>query len=129
MILVAVVHVVIEVFVEHSRLHLPVSIGQGDDLVFRKLHSSGLVDVDMTATYTDDTLILIEHRVDGGGVGLGATGEKEDLSIGQATGLADKLLGALTEFVETVGRGFGIVVFYQVVEHLLTSPVIVITFE
>ena len=128
-ILVAVVHIVIEVFIEYSCLHLPVRIGQGDDLMLCELHSSGLVDIDMTAAHTDDTFILIEHGVDGGGVGLGATSEEEDLGIGQPASLTDAVLGTLTEGIETIGCGFSIVVSHQVVKHLLTSSIIIVTFE
>ena len=94
-----------------------------------ELHGTSLMNVDVTAPHTDDTFILIEHGIDGGSVGLGATGQKEYLGVGQAAGLTDTVLGTFTEFIETVGCGFGIVVFYQVVKHLLTSPVIVVTFE
>ena len=128
-ILVSVVHIVVEVFFEHCRLHLSIGIGEGDDLMLRKLHGTRLMDIDMTTAHTDDALVLIEHRVDGGGVGLGTAGEEENLGIGQPASLTDAVLGSLTEFVETVGCGFGIVVFHQVVEHLLTSPVIIVTFE
>ena len=47
MVLVAVVHIVVEVFVEHLRLHLTLCVGQGDDLMLRELHGTGLVHVDM----------------------------------------------------------------------------------
>ncbi len=47
-----------------------------------ELHGTGLMDIDMTAAHTDDTFVLIEHGVDGGGVSLGATGEEKNLGIG-----------------------------------------------
>jgi len=47
MVFVAVVHVVVEVFVEHAGLHLAQGVGDGDDLMLRKLHGTGLVDVDV----------------------------------------------------------------------------------
>ena len=87
------------------------------------------MDIDMTAAHTDDTLILIKHRVDGGGVGLGTTGEEENLGIGQAASLADAVLGTLAEGIETIGRGFGTVVSDQIVEHLLAGSVIIVAFK
>ena len=97
--------------------------------MLRKLHGTRLMNIDMTAAHADDTLILIEHGVDGGGVGLGTTGEEENLGIGQPASLTDAVLGSLAERVETIGGGFSIVMFYQVVEHLLASPVVIVTFE
>ena len=47
MVLVAIVHIVIKIFVEYLGLHLPVGLGQGDNLVFCKLHGASLVDVDV----------------------------------------------------------------------------------
>ena len=90
-----------------------------------ELHGTCLMDIDMTAAHADDTLILIEHGVDGSGVGLGTTGEEENLCIWQAASLTDAVLGSLAKGVETIGRGFG----NQIVEHLLTSSVIIVTFE
>ena len=97
--------------------------------MLRKLHGTRLMNIDMTAAHADDTLILIEHGVDGGGVGLGAASEEENLGIRQAASLADAVLSTLAERVETIRSGFGIVMFYQVVEHLLASPIVVVTFE
>jgi hypothetical protein len=87
------------------------------------------MDVDMARTHTDDTFILIEHRVDGGGIGLGASCEEEYLGIGQSAGLTDLLLGPLRKFVEAIGRRLGTVIPDEIVKNLLTSPVVVIAFE
>ena len=129
MVLIAVVHVIVEVFVECGGFHLPVSIGDGDDLMFRELHGSGLMDVDMTTAHTNHTLVLVKHRVDGGGIGLGATRQEENLGIGHATGFTDTVFGTFTELVETVGCRLGIVVFHQIVHHLLAGTVVIITFK
>ena len=45
MILVAIVHIVVEVFVEHRRLQFAIGIGEGDDLMLRKLHGTRLMDI------------------------------------------------------------------------------------
>ena len=112
-VLIAVVHVVIEVFVECGGFHLSVGVGDGDDLMLRELHGSGLMDVDMTTAHTDNTFILVEHRVDGGGIGLGATCQEEDLGIGHAAGFADTVLGPFAELVEAVGRRLDIFTIYK----------------
>ena len=129
MVLVAIVHIVVEIFIEYGCLQFAIGIGEGDDLMLGELHGTCLMDIDMTAAHADDTLILIEHGVDGGGVGLGTTGEEENLGIWQAASLTDAVLGSLAKGVETIGRGFGTVVSDQIVEHLLTSSVIIVTFE
>ncbi len=59
MVFIAVVHIVVEVFVECGGFHLPVGVGDGDDLMLGELHGSGFMDIDMTTAHTDDTLILI----------------------------------------------------------------------
>ena len=72
MVAVAVVIEVVEILVKRLGLHLAQCVGDGDDFVLRKLDGTSLVDVDMTRADADDALILIEHGVDGGGVGLRA---------------------------------------------------------
>ena len=129
MIFVAVVHIVVEIFVECGSLHLPVGIWDGDDFMLRKLHSPSLMDVDMTAAHTNDALILIEHRVDGGGVGLGASRQEEDLGIGYATGFPDAVLSPFAELVEAIWCRLGVVVLHQIVNYLLAGTVIVVTFK
>ena len=129
MVFIAVVHVVVEIFVERGGFHLPVGVGNGDDLMFRELHGAGFMDIDMAAAHTDNTFILVEHRVDGGGIGLGAARQEEDLGIGHAAGFADTVLGPFAELVEAVGRRLGVVVFHQIVDYLLTGTVVVITFK
>ena len=129
MVFIAVVHVVVEIFVERGGFHLPVGVGNGDDLMLGELHSASLMDIDMAAAHTDDTLILVEHRVYGGGIGLGAARQEEYLGIGYAAGFTDTVLGPFAELIEAVGRRLGIVVFNQIVNHLLTGTVVVITFK
>ena len=92
-ILVAVVHIIVEVFVECGGLHLAVRIRDGDDLMFRELHGAGLMHVDMAAAYADHTLILVKHRVYGSGIGLCAACQEEYLRIGQSAGFADAAFG------------------------------------
>ena len=129
MILVAVVHIVVQVLVEHAGLHLAEGISDGDDLMLGELDGTGLVDVDMTRAHTDDTLVLIEHRVDGGSVGLGTSRQEEYLRVGHANGLADAVLGALGELVEAIGCGLGIVITHQVFQHFRMGPVVVVAIE
>ena len=129
MILIPIVHIVIEIVVQRHSLQLAVLFRQGDNLMFRELHRTSLMHVDVSRTDTDDSLILIEHGVDGRGVGLRATRQEENLSVGHAAGFADAGFSSVTEFVKTIRRRLGIVVFYQVVKHLLTSSVVVVTFE
>ena len=129
MILIAVVHIVVEILVEHLGLHLSRCVRKGDDLMLRKLHGTSFVNVDMACSYADDTLILIEHRVDGRGISLCSSCQEENLGIGQSAGLADPLFSTLGELVEAIGGGLGTIVFYQIVDHLLASAVIIVAFE
>ena len=73
-IFIAIVHIVVEILVESLSLHLSVVVGDGDDFMLSKLHSTGLVYINVSAANTDYTLVLIQHRVDGGGVSLRAAG-------------------------------------------------------
>ena len=93
MILVAVVHIVVEILVECRCFHLPVLVWDGDDFVLCELHGAGLMHVDMAAAYADHTLILVKHRVDGCGVGLCAACQEEYLRVGQSAGFADAAFG------------------------------------
>ena len=129
MILVAVVHIVVEIFVERRSLHLAIGIRDGDDLMLRKLDGSCLMDIDVTRPHTDNSLVLIKHRVDGGGVGLGASGEEEYLRIGQSASLTDSGFGAFGELVEAIRRRFGVVIPYEMVENLLAGPVVIVAFK
>ena len=129
MVFVAVVHIVIKVFVEYLGFQFTIGVGQSDDLVLSELHGTGLMNVDMAAAHADDTLILVEHRVDGRGIGLGAAREEENLGIGQTASLTDKVLGLLREFVEAIGCRLRIVMPDEVVNHLLTGTVVIVTFE
>ena len=97
--------------------------------MFRELHRTSLMHVDVSRTDADDALILIEHRVDGCGVGLCTARQEEDLGVGHAAGFTDAGLGSVTEFVEAIGCWLGAVVFHKVVKHFLTSSVVVVTFE
>ena len=128
-ILVAIVHIVVEVLVECLCLHLTVIVGDGDDFMLGKLYSTCFMHVDMTATHTDNTLVLVQHRVDGSGVSLSTAGEEEYLSIGQTAGHADALFCTFTKLVETVWGWFGVVVFNQVLQNLWMSPVVVVAFK
>ena len=128
-VLVPVVHVVVEILVEGHGLQFAVFFGQGDDLVFRELHGSGLMHVDMSRTDADDAFILVEHRVDGRCIGLSTACQEENLSIGQAAGFANACLRTITEFVEAIGCWLGAVVLHEVVNYLLTSSVVVVAFE
>ena len=47
MILIAVVHIVVEILIQRLGLHFAISIGNGNDLVLRKLHSTSLVHIDV----------------------------------------------------------------------------------
>ena len=82
MIFVAVMHIVVQILVECLSFHLSVVIGDGDNLMFGKLHSTSLVYINMSTAHTNHTFVLVKHRVDGGGIGLGASSQKEYLGIG-----------------------------------------------
>ena len=128
--IVAVMHEVVEVFVEYADVHLAVALlGQRDDFVLGELHGAGFVDVDMARVDTDDALVLVEHRVDGGGVGLGAARQEEHLGVGQSAGLADALLGTLGELVEAIGGGSGVIPPHEVLHHLGMGTIVVVAFE
>ena len=97
--------------------------------MIRELHGTSLVHVDMTAADTDNTLILIEHRIDGSGIGLRTSRQEKDLRIRQTTGLADTSLGTFRELVEAIWCRPRIVILHEVVDHLLTGSIVIITFE
>ena len=129
MVAVAVVHIVVEILVERLSLHLTERVGNGDNLMFGKLNGTSLMDVDMTRAHTDDTFVLVEHGVNGGGISLRATRQEEYLGIGHADSLANALFGALRELVEAVGCRLGIVVAHQVFKHLGVCPVVIIALK
>ena len=129
MVLVAIVHIVIQILIQSLGFHLAVVVGYGYDLVLCKLHRTSLVHVDMTAAHAYYAFILIQHRVDGGGIGLCASGQEEYLCIGQSAGHAYALLGTLAKLVEAVWCGLRVVVFYEVLQYLRMSPIVVVTFE
>ena len=112
--IVAVVHEVVQILVQCLGTHLALILGQRNDLVLRKLNGSSLVDVDMATADADDALILIEHGINGGSIGLRASRQEENLGIGHTDSLADTAFGALAEFVEAIGRRLGIVILDQV---------------
>ena len=128
-VLVAVVHIVVEILVECLGFHLTIIIGNGYDFVLGELYSTSLVYVDMTAANTNHTLVLIQHRVDGGGIGLGTASQKENLGIRQSAGYADALFGTFAKLIKTIRGWFGIVVFNQVLQNFWMSPVVVVTFK
>ena len=114
---IAVVVVVVEVTIENRGGKLAVAgVREGDDFVLGELDGTGFVDVDVAGGDAEDAFVLIEHGVDGGGVGLGAASEEEDLGVGEATGLADEGTGTVGILVEAVGDGTGGVVAHKGVE-------------
>ena len=127
--IVAVVHEVVEVFVEHTGTHLALLLGQRDDFMLRKLHGTRLMDVDMTTADADDALVLIEHGVDGGSIGLRAAREEENLGVGHSASLADTSLSPLAICIEAIGSGFAVVVLHQVLQYQGVSPVVVVAFK
>ena len=127
--IVAVVHEVVQILVERLGIHLAQFARQRDDLVLGELYGTGLMDVDMTCVYTDDTLILIEHGVDGGGIGLRAARQEKYLGIGHPDSLTDAPLGTLRERVKTIGCGFLIVILDEVLQHFRVGTVVIITFK
>ena len=59
----------------------------------------------------------------------GASRQEENLCVRHAAGLSDAGLGAFAELVETIGCWLSVVILNQVVEHLFTGTVVVVTFE
>ena len=94
-----------------------------------ELHGTCFVNVDMAAANAYHSLILIQHRVDGSGIGLCASREEENLCVGQSAGFAYEVFGAFREFVEAIGGGVGVVVLYEVLQHQRVRTVVVITFK
>ena len=129
MVAVAVVAEIVQILVEPLGGHLAHHVGNSDNFVLGKLDGPRLMDIDMAGANTDDAFVLIEHGVDGGGIGLRTTRQKEYLCIGHANGLTDKLLGTFRELVEPVRRRFGIVVAYQILEHLRMGTVVIVAFK
>ena len=127
--IVAIVHEVVQVFVERLGFHLPVVVSDGDDFVFRKFYGTSLVDIDMSTSDTDDTLVLVEHGVDGGGIGLCATRQEKYLGIGHADSLADTLLGTLRELVEAIRCGLLIIVLDEILQHFRMGTIVIVTFK
>ena len=97
--------------------------------MLRKLDGTGLMDIDMTTAYTDNTLILVEHRVDGRGIGLSAASQKEDLGIRQPAGFTDTILGAFAELIESIRSGMGVIILNQILQHLGVRTIVVVTFK
>ena len=59
--IVAVVHEIVQILVKHLRIHLPVVVGQRDNLMLCELHRSSLMHIDVARVYTNHALILIEQ--------------------------------------------------------------------
>ena len=83
----------------------------------------------MAGTDAEDAFVLIEHGVDGGGIGLGTAGKEEYLSIGQTDRLTDKVLGVGRVSIESVGGGTGVVMANKGIENKGVGAVIVIAVE
>ena len=130
MVAVAIVLIVIEITVEDCGLEFAVTIvGQCDNLMLGELDGTSFMNVDMTGTDTENAFILIEHGVDGGGVGLRSAGKEENLSIGQTDGLTNKVLGVVGVGIEAVGGGTGVIMTDKGVEYKWMSAVVVVAFE
>ena len=71
--IIAVMHKVVQVFVKYLWIHLTVITWQGDNLMLGELYSTSFMYIDMSCLYTNHSFILIEHGVNGGGVGLGTS--------------------------------------------------------
>ena len=97
--------------------------------MLRKFDGTSLMDIDMTGPHADNALVLIEHRVDGGGVGLCTARQEEYLGIGHADGFADAVLGTLRELVEAIRRRTGIIVTHQVLENFRMGPIVIIALK
>ena len=124
-----VVHVVVEVFVQLQRIHLTLVVAQGDDLMLCKLDGSCLVGVDMSAIYSDDTLIGMQDGVDDCCVGLGAPRQEEYLCIGCTAGSLDLLLCLHAPFIVAIAETLFVVGLYQSLQHLRVRTVIIIAFK
>ena len=81
--------------------------------MLRKLYGTCLMNIDVTCADTNNALVLIKHRVDGGGIGLRTSSEKEYLCIGQSADLTDMLLGTFREIIEAIGRWTCVIMSYK----------------
>ena len=122
-------HIIVKILVECLGLHLAQSIRNRNNLVLSKFDGTSLMNINMTRTNADNTLILIEHGVNGGSIGLCTASQKEYLRIGHADSFADTLFGTFREFVEAIRCRLGIIILDKIGQHLRVCPVIIVTFE
>ena len=72
--------------------HLAIDMWQCEDFMSRSLDSSRLMDGDMSALGSEDTLMVAQDAIDGHSIGLRASHKEEDLSIGHSYSVANKTL-------------------------------------
>ena len=92
-----------EIVLKLRRRHLAIVRGQGEHLVAVSLDGARLVYVDMARFHGHHALVGAQHRVDDGGVGLGAADEEENLGFGTLAGPTNFLTCRLAPFVVAIG--------------------------
>ena len=115
--------------VERGGSELAVDGGKRDDLVSDSLDRSRLVYGDVARLDRDDRLAAHEQRVDDGGIGLGATGEEEDIGIGHLHCLAYAPDGRLAVRVRAIARRTVVIGIGKTTEYLGGTSIVVITLK
>ena len=124
--LVAVVHEIVEIFIEGGCLHLATLVRDCDDFVLGKLYGSRLVYVDMAGIHRYHALILVQKGIYDRGVGLGATGEKEYVCVVIVACLHDLTLCLLAKLIIAVWQRQHAVRIVEPFQYLRMRPVTVI---
>ena len=127
--IVAVVVEIVQILLECLGFHLAVNVGQGDNLVFGKLDCTCLMHIDMSGIDSYHSLVLIEQRVDDGGVGLCTAREEEDVGFGILARQFDFLLGHVGKDVKAIGCSLLVIGFQQSFQHFLVCSIAVVILE
>ena len=119
----------LHVFIQFGDRQFAFIVGQGNHSVARGFDGRCLMHVDVASVDGDDSLIGTQHTINDRGIGLRATGEEEDVSIGGFTGHPDFLPGLFAIDIKTIcGRDFRIG-FQESLHHFRMCAVVVITFK
>ena len=119
----------LHVFIQFGDRQFAFIVGQGNHPVARGFDSRSLMHVDVACVNGNDSLVGTQHTINDRSIGLRATGQEEDVSIGGFTGHPDFLPGLFAIYIKTIrGRDFR-VGFQESLHHLRMCAVVVITFK
>ena len=92
----------LNVLVNGLGIELRIPSWQGQDFVSGCFNGSGLMDVDVPRFSRDDSLVLRQHCINNNLVGLGASGQKFNLSFWVPQCLLNSFLCQLGKFVKAI---------------------------